>query len=181
MRYRLDSADRVSDVDDERLPFAAENGAPSLTPDAVLERSLYSFISDPTTTHLWQELLTRVRAGGLLDLNVRCDAPAWARLIRIRACAEPGGAMALTTDILRTDHREPLPVPPARSSESHLRLCSWCQRLQMPDSDWVDLAEGIGRLDLFDGMSPGLISHGICTDCYARALADFPMPSPAGP
>jgi hypothetical protein len=179
MRYRLDSADRVSEVDEEWLPFAIENEAPSLTPDAVLGRPLYSFISDPTTTHLWQELLARVRSGGLLDLNVRCDSPSWIRLIRICASAESGGSVAFSTGILHVAHRAPVPVPPARPSGGTLTLCSWCQRLRMPSSEWAELQEGIIRLELFGRISPGLISHGICPDCYTRALAEFPMQGPA--
>lgn len=179
VRYRLDSADRISEVDEEWLTFAIENEAPSLTPEAVLGRSLSSFISDPTTAHLWQELLVRVRAGGLLDLNVRCDSPSWTRLIRICASAEAGGGIAFTTTILRIAHRAPVPVPPARSSAGTLTLCSWCQRLHMPSSEWVELEDGIGRLELFGNLSPGLISHGICPDCYTRALEEFPMQTQA--
>ena len=176
MRYRLDSGDRVSEVDDEWLTFAIENEAPSLTPDAVLGRSLFSFISDPTTAHLWQELLARVRTGGLLDLNVRCDSPSWIRLIRICASAEPGGGVVFTTSIRQAAHRAPVPVPPARSATGTLTLCSWCQRLRMPEAEWVELEKGIARLELFGSASPGLISHGICPDCYTSALDE-----PTGP
>jgi hypothetical protein len=174
MRYRLDSADRLSEVDEEWRTFALENDAPSLTPEAVLGRSLCSFISDATIAHLWQELLVRVRAGGLLDLRVRCDSPSWTRLIRICASAEPDRGIGFTTTVLRMAHRAPVPVPPARFSAGTLTLCSWCQRLHMPSTEWVDLEQGIVRLDLFGSVPPGLISHGICPDCYTRALEEFP-------
>jgi hypothetical protein len=180
MRYRIDSIDRISEVDEEWLRFAAENEAPSLTPDAVRGRSLYSFISDATTSSLWHDLLVRVRGGSHLDLEVHCDGPTTVRLIRIRAVAEPDGSVRFTTDVLRTTARASVPVPPASSSNGPLVLCSWCQRLLVPGADWVDLEEGIARLDLFGGMSPGLISHGICPSCYSGALADCSMQESAG-
>lgn len=180
MRYWLDWDDRVSEVDEEWLRFATENDAPSLTREAVRGRSLYSFIGDATTSYLWKELLTRVRAGATLDFVVRCDSPDRIRLLRVQASAGKDARVAFSTEVLRSDARSPVAVPPAHEQKGPLTLCSWCQRVRMPSSEWVDLEKGIARLELFGGDSPALMSHGVCPDCYARALEDVPMQSLGG-
>jgi hypothetical protein len=171
VRYSIDASDRLTQVDDEWLPFAADNDAASLTPDAVLGRSLYSFIGDITTTHLWKKILVNVRNGRLLDLTVRCDSSRLRRIIRIRASADPDGGVTFETSCLSVVSRDPVPIPTATLSGGPQTLCSWCQRIRLPDLTWVPLEEGISRLNLFGGSIPSLISHGICDDCFARALA----------
>src|SRR3990167_2902334 len=75
MKYWIDNKDRIAHVDETWLAFAAENGAPGLTPERVCGRPLSMFVDDRTTSYLWSYLLSRARRGPEVAVTIRCDAP----------------------------------------------------------------------------------------------------------
>src|SRR5947209_973097 len=84
--YRV--ADRLVEVNDAWTRFAHNNGAPELAPDAVLGRSLWTFIADPTTRRLYEALVARAREGSPRTVPYRCDVPAAKRLMRMTITAD---------------------------------------------------------------------------------------------
>lgn len=47
----------------------------------------------------------------------------------------------------------------------NLPVCGWCNKVRLPDSTWVDLADAIRLLDLFAVARLPEISHVICEAC----------------
>jgi hypothetical protein len=70
--------------------------------------------------------------------------------------------------ILKEEPREPVALldPVAVRSDELVKICSWCKRVQLDHSEWVEVEEAVARLGLFHANQlPGL-THGMCPSCY---------------
>ena len=52
-----------------------------------------------------------------------------------------------------------------RSGE-FLQICSWCKRVNLPESSWVEAEEAIRALDLLGSYKLPQLTHGVCPPCY---------------
>jgi hypothetical protein len=81
--YRINDWDQICYVNPAYDTFAGANDGATSASGAVLERSLWDFISDPTTRHLYREMLGRVRRGRPVRIRFRCDSPTHRRLMEM--------------------------------------------------------------------------------------------------
>jgi hypothetical protein len=66
--------------------------------------------------------------------------------------------------VLRQEFREQmklLDMSVDRSGE-FLQICSWCKRVNLPESSWVEAEEAIRALDLFGSYKLPQLTHGVC-------------------
>jgi len=174
--YRIDGTDRIVAVGESWLRFAAANGAPSLTREAVVGQSLWDFVAGRETREIWTALLGRVRAGRrIARLPFRCDGPAVRRFLTVEVSARDDGAVEIATRLLREEVRPPVQLldPEAERSSEILRLCSWCKRVETPEQGWLETEAAIEVLDLFGRRQVPKVSHGMCLDCEGRTLEDL--------
>lgn len=168
--YCVDSADSVTFVNDAWRAFAIANDAPELTAQAVVHHSLWDFIADPETIHLYRQIFARARGSGhAVTIPFRCDAPALRRYMQLDIQPLDGGRLQLTGRTLRLERRAPVALLDrgAERSEHLLRICSWCKRIAVTVDQWLEAEEAIARLGLFDTPTlPGL-THTICESCLA--------------
>lgn len=176
MHYWLDERDRIVKVDEGWSAFASANGASALTPESVMGRPLSDFISDPTTLHLWQNILRNARRGAFRPVRIRCDAPDRRRVLTITLALE-GGLVRVTSTV---ETETPRPSFPACTTDSaagfgelHLTSCSWCNRFLSPSGAWVEAETLAHETEIFVRDEVPLVSHGICPECRAEMDAQL--------
>src|SRR3954462_12082937 len=91
--YRTDPDGKIIFVDEGWCAFARENGAPEYAvPEALYGRELLSFISEPTTLHIYSVLMQRVmNHRQWIKLPFRCDAPEVRRWLELEMRPWEGG------------------------------------------------------------------------------------------
>lgn len=173
--YRLDQRDDIVWVSDSWLPFAVANDAPELTPERVRARSLWDFVADPTTAHLYEQILARVRRDDVARFNFRCDSPRQRRLMEMTIRLNPDRLVEFATRVLQVEERSPVALL-ARSavrSERRLGACGWCSRIKLDEDRWVSAEIVVRELRLFEQERVPQLAHGICAACLAAVRRDL--------
>jgi hypothetical protein len=81
--HRIDSNDMIVVVNDEWLSFGSEN-VYNLSQDVVVNKSLWDFIIDKETQHLYKIMLEKVRAvNARIKFPFRCDSPDCRRFMEL--------------------------------------------------------------------------------------------------
>ena len=171
--YSVDRRDRLIQVDDPWLRFAAENGAPQLTRDLLYGRSIWEFVSGSETCALYQLLFERVRADHHeRRVPFRCDSPDCFRFMELQLAPGEEGGIDLRGVLLRLLD-EALPRGLYR-----FPACGVCRRI-FAYGEWLEAEEAIRRLGAFDTSRPPALEHTICDPC--RVLLEMPASVPAAP
>src|SRR5690606_7906888 len=92
----------------------------------------------------------------------------------------PAQAVEFQTHVLRVEHRTPVPLL-ARSTDRSsdlLRLCAWCNRVNVGSvlNQWVEVEEAMERLRLFERDRLPQLTHGICEPCLDAMLQTLATP-----
>ena len=168
--YVIDADDRIESVSGPWDAFATANGAPALTVASVVGRPLSSFITDPTTSHIYTRLIRRVRQDDrMVRLELRCDGPECRRWLRLTVEPLSDLRVRFESRIVREKTRGTVAlldrtIPRAGQP---VRVCSWCDSVHTPRG-WRDLEEGVPELGLFDTGPLPPITHGICPACESE-------------
>jgi hypothetical protein len=174
VKYRIDSEDRLAEVNDAWTAFAESNAGEGVLPPSVLGRSLWSFIHDPTTSHLYQVMVKRLRAGGSpMRFRFRCDAPAYRRMLAMEMTCEDKESVWFAASLVEEQSRSAVRLLDSARWASHeiLRMCAWCARIQLPSGTWAEAEVAIARLGLFDEASLPMLTHGMCEACVEAVTA----------
>jgi hypothetical protein len=167
--YGIDAADRVVELGPGWDEFALGNDAPELAGSAVIGRSLWDGISDPSTRGLLASILQRVRASGrrISGIPFRCDGPHTRRFMSFRAEPQPRAGVRIGTT-LRTarPHRPPVTLLQrgVERTSSVLRMCSWCNDIEV-EGHWKDVALATRSLGLLHHPVLPVLTHDICLTC----------------
>ena len=169
-RYRTDPEGRLIFVDDGWCRFAEANDATEFAvPESLYGRMLLSFISEPTTRHVYAVLMQRVvNHHTTAVVPFRCDAPRERRWLELTMTPHEGG-VAFATHALRLEPRpEPFPLHgTAREGDPMLRMCSWCKDVELAHGEWGPVEDAVTRFGLFRDVHVPMITHGICPSCVA--------------
>lgn len=168
--YAIDATDAIDAVSPEWLTFATRNDAPHLTERSVIGRSLFDFITDPTTAQIYRVAIQRVRdGGGAITVPFRCDGPHCRRFMELYISARADGGVRFESRLLRGEFRPTVMLLDATLEHGGdlLKMCSWCKRLAV-EGTWMDVEKAITRLGLFDDHRVPELSHGICPQCRER-------------
>ena len=164
--YRIDKNDAIAFVNPEWDRFAISNSAEGLTGEKVISRSLWDFIGDLTTRHLYQEILARVRAGREVRFPFRCDSPDCRRFLEMQMRVTEGAGVEFQVLTLSIEPRPAMALllQSQRRSEVMLNMCAWCKKIPIGDR-WVEIEEAVAALQLFASAELPRVSHGICGAC----------------
>jgi hypothetical protein len=175
--YRVDNTDTIVSVSDNFYTFAERNDwQGGWRPDDVVGHSLWDFIQDRETQHLYQELFRRVRKGRRCRaIPFRCDSPDERRFLELLLEALPDQQIAITSKIIRTEHRNRIRLLEAGTSRStdYLTICSMCKKIKMSPQHWAEIEEGLVKLRLFEADDMPLLTHGVCPECYQTAMREL--------
>jgi len=174
--YRVNAADQICFTNSQYDEFAVANDGDAAHSATVLNRPLWDFIGDPTTRHLYQQVIERVREGRSIRFSFRCDSPTCRRQSELTVVPVEGGCVEFRTHTISEEER---PTPTllqhhAGSSGQLLRMCAWCNLVEA-NGAWVEIEEAARRLQLFEHSRLPAITHGICEPCFVkmnRSLAD---------
>jgi len=170
IEYHLGADDHVVWVNDAWRFFADENQAPLTTREPVGAR-LWDLVRDGPTRHLYSPMFERVRAAGIsIAIDFRCDAPPVRRFLVLTITRREGGRLVLRVTAARLEARQPVPLLDLRTprDERLVTMCSWCKRVAVGGSHWVDVEEAVTALGLFQARTVPAVTHGICDTCAAR-------------
>lgn len=165
--YLIDGYDDVIHVDWEWELFALENGAPELVSKHVIGRSLWDFISDDSTRELWKAIFHRVRfSGDPVTVPFRCDSPELRRFMKLRV-VPAGQELLVSSYMVREEPRAHQPLlGGATFRNSHiLGMCSWCKRVKVSASRWLEVEDAMISLGLAEGDALPRIDHCVCGNC----------------
>ncbi|MGE0709112.1 MAG: hypothetical protein AB7N76_00460 [Planctomycetota bacterium] len=168
--YRLDAKDRIVWFDEGFSRFAAQNGDPDL-PNRVLDTPLWDHVDGQGVGSVTMAVLQRARHAGPLSFPYRCDSPTLRRFMRMTVAPRGDDSLELCSTILRTEPREPVPIPLGGRDLPGplLTICAWCRRVQTPGG-WLEPEEAIGALDLLTSDVAPRVTHGMCDGCYPAVL-----------
>lgn len=169
VRYRINPQDEILEVNAGWQRFALANGAAHLVDENVVGRRLWDFLSDDVTRHLYQQIVKRVRQGASTTFTLRCDGPDCRRHLDMSVRADEAGNVEFETTLLRSEDRETIPLldPGAERSSGMLRVCAWCNRIDIGDGEWVEVEDAVQRLGLFELTAMPRLTHGVCDECFA--------------
>ena len=166
--YQIDPAGRILSVGPAWDDFARNNQGAFLTAPQVIGNSLWDYISDPTTRELYRSLLARVHDDvPQVQFTFRCDSPTRRRLLQMKMTPAEDATTLFTVLPISFVDRDLVPflvVDRHRSGEL-LRMCSWCNRVPLTESAWVEVEEAVERMTMFHSADPPAITHGICPRC----------------
>jgi hypothetical protein len=165
--YRIDSADKFTRVSPEWLRFAIENDAAHLTEEAVLGQSIWEHITGAAIQRLYSELFKTVRQKRTeLSLPFNCDSPTLVRHMTLTLRSLGGGAIEFESRVDRVQERSEVPLLNRRTqrSEESVTICSLCRKLYI-ESNWLPVAEAVGRKRWLTSTPPPRLSESLCPTC----------------
>lgn len=181
--YTLSPVFTIAAVSGAWDAFARDNGAPELTGEAVLGTSIWSWVGGPDTRLLLGKLLERAAAGAALrGVAYRCDSPELRRYMELAAALDPEGMLRLTHRLIRTEPRAARAELLARSAprtSDLIRMCSWCNSIEVEGAGWVEVEEAARMSPLLSRPRQPSITHGICPPCMdsLTGMADSAPPA----
>lgn len=171
--YWLDANDQICFVNEAYDRFATAHAVGQVASSAVLKQSIWDYITDTTTRQIYRIVLTRVRAGHAIRFRIRCDSPGHRRSLQIEVNPSESKIVEFRVRTLyatERPHTALLDAHVLRSGEL-LRICSWCNKVQL-NGAWWEIDDALVRLHLFEqGELPGL-THGICESC-SKSMMDL--------
>jgi hypothetical protein len=168
--YQVDANDRITFVDANWVAFAAENGSPALTAEAVTGKSLWDYLTNLTLRHFYIIFMADVRKTGRgITVPFRCDGPECRRFMKLFILPLADGAVEFRSTLVREEARPKVNLldPDFPRTEELITMCAWCKKVRA--SDWMEAEDAVHELKFFDQSRLPQISHGICDDCL-RAL-----------
>jgi hypothetical protein len=171
--YEIDENNRLVAAGPEWDDFALANDGADVVFDRVVGRDLFELIVGDEVRYIYEQMLKSVRTSGARHyFEFRCDGPTQRRRLSMAIRDAGGGHVGFETRVLEVRPRPAVSLLDRAASRGPklVRVCAWCARVRA-GADWLDLDEAIGVHDLFDQPQVPRMSHGICGDCHARALA----------
>ena len=170
--YRIDEFGRISRVSETWDAFALENDSPNLAREFVLGRSIWLFISDPSTRQIYRDLIRRLPMKPQIEFDFRCDSSRYRRLLHMVMRTVPASEeIEFRTSTVEITERPPVVIYEAiaERSDRMIRSCSWCKRVAIGEL-WVEAEEAVEQSDMMQWVPPPLLSHTICSDCHQRVI-----------
>lgn len=176
--YQIDGLDRISAVDDAWDKFAVSNGAPELSASNIISRSLWEFISDDMTRHIYKEMLVVVRSGKSVSFDFRCDSADCRRFLKMNVSRAVNAGVQFESSTAHTELRPAQEIfrKSLKFSDDLVLTCSWCNKFKTGEHAWHEVEQAIDKLHLFDLDPAPRLSHGICDRCREEMRANLHRP-----
>ena len=166
--YELDDTDRIVEVDEPWLCFAADNDAADLTRERVVGVPVHDFIAGWTLSSHYARLYKSLRhRGAAVTVPFRCDAPDMRRHMELDLLPRNEGRIHCRGRLLRSEPRPRIPLLDRRTRRNGewLVTCSLCRQMKMPDNNWREVEEALAEpyAEPLSGLPQ--LSHDLCPDC----------------
>lgn len=171
IEYQIDNRDLIFYVTENWDDFAITNNAPHLTRAAVIGQELWNYITDEETRHLYRHMVKRVRRNQQpLSIDLRCDSPSHRRYIQLTVSPRQDGGVSFSCGLVREEDRPQIDLLDVMlpRSDSLIRLCGWCNKIDVGNDTWQELEQGVNTLHLFTSLPLPQITHTMCPQCLAK-------------
>lgn len=167
-QYIINNKDEIVFVNADWSEFAAANNANHLLPEKVLNQSLWRFICNLESIHIYRKILEKVRDGHDCKFNIRCDSAEYRRFLEVNITLLVTGDVMFENHILKMETRSPQEIFNSciLRSEEIIFICSWCNRIDIGKEKWQEIENAVKSLRLFEKERLPQLSHGMCPDCY---------------
>lgn len=168
LQYCVNAQDQISSVNEEWLSFAEANEGIALLRPEILGRSLWDFMGDLETRHIYGVLHRRVRTlGKPVQLSFRCDGPERRRLLQLEILPDRGEELRYRVRTLSQEIRPLVPLldPQRPRAESFVTMCGWCKRVAVSPHRWLEVEQAVAALALFEEPRPPQLTHSVCEKC----------------
>ncbi|MCC7263531.1 MAG: hypothetical protein IT369_13520 [Candidatus Latescibacteria bacterium] len=177
VRYRIDARDHLTAVNKSWAAFAAANNGVGLDPAEVIGQPLWRYLVGEELRHLFELLLKRVRrTQQWVVLPFRCDGPGERRFMQLEVHAYPDQSVDFVSRLLHAEPRPPVAVlgPGGARTQERLRICSWCNRVNLSQGKWVEVEEALSHLGLFSDRDLPQLAYDLCPTCEVEFRAGLP-------
>ena len=142
----------------------------------VVGRPLVSFVSDATVRMLYHRMIQAAQAGQTITFRYRCDSPRQRRVLEMAIRGVGWGEVEFTSTLKELALRGPIPLFDRRAERTAplLRICSWCQKIAISPTEWVEADEAVNTLGLLLAGPVPRMTHGICQRCKDEMLRLLP-------
>ena len=173
--YRIDAKNRITWVNAAWSEFARANHGEAVMPENVLGQDLFSSITGPALRQIYRSIIERVRTGAVVNFTYCCDAPDKRRTFDMEVHLLPDGGQEFISTLKLEVVRPSVVVlePGGVRSKQLIRVCSWCQKVAMPDGRWLPVEEAVAELRLMEALQLPGISHGICPPCRLAMMVQL--------
>jgi len=168
--YQIDGQDRIVQVSPNWDDFALRNDAPDVCARRILNCPLMVFLSGLEMKHLYQTMLAKVRTTkNPLTVPFRCDGPTVRRFMELTMRPLDGNRIEFQTIVLREESRDPVGLLDRtfQRSDQQISMCAWCKKVRV-GSEWLEVEDAIGKLQLFQEPLLPSVTHGLCSPCLAQ-------------
>ncbi len=173
--YHIDADDVITNYNEHYAQFARQNKGGELLGKSLIGHSLWEFIKNEETVHIYQALCNRIRNEDTqVIFPFRCDAPSRRRFMEMHILPHKRRCLEFRSRILREEHRpfQRLLDRDEPKSDSFIVMCGWCKALATKDG-WAQIEDAVEILKLFEMPVLPQISHGICKECHDKWLQEL--------
>ena len=175
--YEIDKNDIILSVSHNWQSFAEQNdGGEELFSENLIGSSLWNFIRDRETKHLYKIILERVRSyNQSATFQFRCDSPEHRRFLELTVIPKNEKIVEFRSRIKRTESRETAKLLQygIKRSDELVRICSMCKKVAVSAKQWKEIEEAIADLNIFEKELMPQLTHGICPSCYDNAIKEL--------
>lgn len=172
VEYQIDSRDMICRLNDAWDRFAQAGDAPDMLMAKPVGQSLWRYITDRETRHLYEQILVKVRKKQVVvSVPLRCDSASERRFFWLSMSPLANGGVGFVCMADHIEARERMAILDARQERrgETLSICGWCKRVRVAPDAWVEIEQAVATLHLFGGLDVPPISHGICPTCLNEA------------
>ena len=171
MVYRIDRNDCLTFLSADWALAAKMSGGYASTPEYLLGRRLWNLVTDAKVIALYSNIVARVRAGHPASFSYRCDTVTRERTFRMKIRLTEGNEVEFVTTPEQEIERAPVALLNAGlacDENRVIRICSTCQRAELPVDYWVpvETAVELGNLLVADRLPR--LQHCLCPACETR-------------
>jgi len=169
--YSINESDFLIQTNENWDSFAHNNDSSHLDHSHVLNHSLWDYITDFKTRHIHKVIVKRVRQQqASVSFDFRCDSPSTRRYMNMKIVPNSTGTVTYECTIERIEERTPIDFTEQKlwRDKKSLKMCSWCKKVDLEPSGWVEIEDAIHQLQLLErNILPELI-HTMCDSCLLK-------------
>ena len=170
--YIIDDKDFIQFVDnqpwDKFYKNNNKNNNESCISSSIEDHSLWTFIEDFETRHLYENLIERVRINNRqISIPFRCDSPTQRRFLKLSIIPLENSFIKFISKIEKIEERESIELLnyDREHSDELLRVCSMCKKIEVKENLWEEVEVAIKDLKLFNQKKLPMLTHGLCPFC----------------
>lgn len=168
--YVIDDADNIKYINNEQWDefYKQNHNSSSCLGAKIISKSLWDFIGDFETRHMYETILEKVRESKKqITLPFRCDSPTQRRFLSLTLRPLDNNYVEFISKIEKIENREKVALLDYKrpSSDELLSICSMCKKVKLEENLWDEVEVAVKELRLFEKNKLPMLTHGLCPYC----------------